>query len=127
MPQLFHINECIKMLMKKMHDMGCVCMCVCVYPCKDYHCSVAYNSTYLEEFKISTHKTLCLVAQLCPKYCNRPGSSVHGVSPGKNTRVACHALLQGSFPTQGSNPGLPHCRQILYRQSHWGSHRILVK
>ena len=35
-------------------------------------------------------------------------------SPGKNTRVGCHFLLQGIFPTQGSNPGLPHCRQTLY-------------
>ena len=33
---------------------------------------------------------------------------------GKNTGVSYHALLQGIFPTQGSNPGLPHCRQILY-------------
>ena len=35
-----------------------------------------------------------------------PGSSVHGVSLGKNTGVSCHALLQGIFPTQGSNPCL---------------------
>ena len=34
-------------------------------------------------------------------------------SPGKNTGVGCHFLLQGIFPTQGSNPGLPHCRQTL--------------
>ena len=47
--------------------------------------------------------------------CNLLGSSVHGDSPGKNTRVGCHALLQGIFPTQGWNPGLPHCRQILYQ------------
>ena len=47
-----------------------------------------------------------------------PGSSVHGDSPGKNTGVGCHALLQGIFPTQGSNPGLPHCNQILYHLSH---------
>ena len=33
-------------------------------------------------------------------------------SPGKNTGVGCHFLLQGIFPTQGSNPGLPHCRQL---------------
>ena len=39
-------------------------------------------------------------------------------SPGKNTGVGCHALLQGIFPTQGLNPGLPHCRQILYCLSH---------
>ena len=34
-------------------------------------------------------------------------------SPGKNTRVGNHSLLQGIFPTEGLNPGLPHCRQIL--------------
>ena len=37
-----------------------------------------------------------------------------GNPPGQNTGVGCHALLQGIFPTQGLNPGLPHCRQILY-------------
>ena len=36
-------------------------------------------------------------------------------SPGKNRGVGCHFLLQGIFPTQGSNPGLLYCRQILYR------------
>ena len=57
--------------------------------------------------------------------CSLPGASVHGDSPGKNTGVGCHALLQGIFPTQGSNPGLPHCRWILYQLSHQGSPRIL--
>ena len=42
-------------------------------------------------------------------------------SPGKNTGVDCHFLLQGIFLTQGWNPGLPHCMQILYRLSHKGS------
>ena len=51
------------------------------------------------------------------------GFSVHGDSPGKNIEVGCHALLQGIFPTQGSNPRLPHCRQILYL-SHQGSPQI---
>ena len=52
---------------------------------------------------------------LCnPMACSPPGSSVPGDSPGKNTGVGCHALLQGIFPTQGSNPGLPHCRRILF-------------
>ena len=46
-------------------------------------------------------------------------------SPGKNTDMGCHALIQGIFPTQGSNPSLPHCKQILYHLSHWGSPRIL--
>ena len=59
---------------------------------------------------------------LCdPMDCSPPGSSVHRDSPGKNTGVGCHALLQGIFPTQGSNPGLLRCRQILYHLSHQGS------
>ena len=46
---------------------------------------------------------------LCyPIDCSPPGSSVHGGSPGKNTGVGCHALLQGIFPTQRSNPCLLH-------------------
>ena len=50
--------------------------------------------------------------------CPPPGCSVHGDSPGRNTRVGCHAFLQGIFPTQGSNPGLLYCRWILYHLSH---------
>ena len=73
---------------------------------------------------------LCLFYQSCltpwgPMDCRLPGSSVHGDSPGKDTRVGCRACLQGIFPTQGSNPGLPHCKWILYHLSHQGSPRIL--
>ena len=46
-------------------------------------------------------------------------------SPGKSTGVGCNALLQGIFPTQESNPGLPHCRWILHHLSYQGSPRIL--
>ena len=46
-------------------------------------------------------------------------------SPGQNSGVGSLSLLQGIFSTQGSNPGLPHCRQILYQVSHQGSQRIL--
>ena len=42
-------------------------------------------------------------------------------SPGQNTEVGSLSLLQGIFPTQGLNPGLPHCRRILYQLSHKGS------
>ena len=66
------------------------------------------------------------VAQLCPTLCDPmdcspPGSSVHGIFPGRNTGVGCHFLLQEIFPTQGLNPGLPHCRQTLCPLSHQGS------
>ena len=42
-------------------------------------------------------------------------------SPGQNTGVGSCSLLQGTFPTQGLNPGALHCRQILYHLSHQGS------
>ena len=42
-------------------------------------------------------------------------------SPGKNTGVGCHFFLQGIFLSQKSNPGLLHCRQIIYHLSHQGS------
>ena len=64
--------------------------------------------------------TLCY-----PMDCSPPGSSVHGDSPGKNTGVGCHALLQGIVPSPGLNPGLPHCRWILYCMSHQWSPVIL--
>ena len=68
---------------------------------------------------------LCLVIQSCPALCDPmdcslPGSSVHGDSPDKNTGLGCHGLLQGILPTHGSNPGLLHCRQILYQLSNKG-------
>ena len=68
------------------------------------------------------------VAQSCLTLCNPMGcmSMEHsGLETGQNTGVDSLSLLQGIFPTQGSNPGFPHCRQILYQLSHKGSPRIL--
>ena len=70
--------------------------------------------------------SFCLVTQLCLTLfnlvdCSLSSSSVHGDSPGLNTGMGCHALLQGIFQTQGSNPGLPHCRRVLYHLSYQGS------
>ena len=76
---------------------------------------------------IQTSASVCVLShfshvQLCdPMDCTLPGSSVHGESPGKNTRVGCCALLQGIFPTQGLYPGLLHSKQILYQLSYQGS------
>ena len=74
---------------------------------------------------------LCLVTQLCPTICDPvdcspPGSSIHGDSPVKSTGVGCHALLQRIFPTQGLNPGLPHCRLIIYQLSHQGTRSLIL-
>ena len=68
-------------------------------------------------------KVKMIVAQWCPALCDPmvcPGNS-----PGKNTRVGCHSLLQGIFPTQGSNPRLLHYRQILYHQGCLGNKPLL--
>ena len=63
------------------------------------------------------------VSQSCPTL------QPHGLhrpwnSPGQNTGVGICSLLQGIFPTQGSNPSLPDCRRILYHLSHKGSPRV---
>ena len=81
-------------------------------------------------FLFPTFAVMCLVTQSCPILATPwtvalTGSSVHGDSPSKNIGVGCHALLQGIFPTQGLNPGLLHCRQILYHLSHQGNPWIL--
>ena len=70
-----------------------------------------------------------LVTQWCltlcdPVDCSSPGSLCSWDSPGKNTGVGCHFLLQGIFLTQGLNLGLPHCRQTFYllitNSNMWG-------
>ena len=50
--------------------------------------------------------------------CSLPGSLCAWNFPDKKTEGGCRVLLQGIFPTQGWNQGLPHCRQILYLLSH---------
>ena len=83
------------------------------------------------ETKPSHPSEVCSAAQSCPTPCDSvdcipPGSPVHEESPGKNTGVGGHALLQGIFPTQGANPGLRHCRWILYHLSQQGSLRAAL-
>ena len=78
-------------------------MCVCVYGCV----SVLVTQSY---------PTFCKPMDIAHQLPLRPWDS-----PGKNTGVSCHSLLQGIFPTQGSNLGPWHCRQILCHLSHQGS------
>ena len=73
------------------------------------------------------HESESEEAQLCPTCCDPTDCSLSirllcpWDFPGKSAGVDCHFLLQGIFPTQGSNPGLSHCRQTLYCVSHQGS------
>ena len=80
--------------------------------------------TELQECK-RKWKVTVLVAQSCLTLCDPIDYSLYSWnSPDKNTGVGCHSLLQGMFLTQGSNAGLPHCRQIFYCLSHQGSGSI---
>ena len=72
----------------------------------DAMCSIYLQHSFVWKVKVfvaQSYLTLC-----DPMDCSQPGFSVHGNCPGKNTGVGCHALLQGIFLTQGSNPGLLH-------------------
>ena len=66
-----------------------------------------------------------LVTESCPTLCDPMDWSARHLcpwdSPDENPGMGYHSLLQGIFLTQGLNPGLPHCRQILYHLSHQGS------
>ena len=94
-------------------------------PIASYYSKLFISQEQNNFLKYCPAPVLCLAAQSCPTLWP------HGLqparllcpwgSPGKSTGVGCHALLQGIFPTQGLNPGLPHCRWILYHLSHQGS------
>ena len=87
-------------------------------------CALKHWSVYMCVYVYVCMHT-CLVAQLCPTFCNPtdcspPGSSVHGDSPGKDSGVDCHALLQGIFLTQG-------LKLCLLRFLNWQAGSLLPK
>ena len=90
----------------------------------EWSVKVSYANWLITLFKFSIiadfMSIVCMkvkVPQSCPTLSDPMVYTVHGVDS--------HPLLQGIFPTQGLNPGLRHCRQILYQLSHKGSPRIL--
>ena len=87
------------------HTLSVECVCVCVCACA-HVCALSYS---------------VMLTFWNPMDCSRPGSSFHGDSPGKNTGMGCHVLLQGLFLTQEANKGLLHCRKILNQLSYHGS------
>ena len=84
--------------------------------CGQSYCSTLRNRKKLSE--IESGSVMSNSLQLHGLY--SPWTSL-----GQNTGVGSFSLLQGIFPTQGWDPGLPHCRRILYQLSHKGSSRIL--
>ena len=85
-------------------------------PRKGKHLMQVVNWSWI--IKSESHWVFSNSLQACGLY--SPWNSL-----GQNTGVGSLSLLQGIFPTQGSNQGLLHCRQILYQMSHKGSPRIL--
>ena len=84
-------------------------------------CVCVYKEIYYKEL---AHMIMKLkVAQSCPTLCN-PMDYTPWNSLGQNIGVGTFSLLQGISPTQRLNPGLPHCRQILYQLSHKGGWQI---
>ena len=65
------------------------------------------------------------VAKSCRTLCNPMHYTVHGILQVRILEWVTFAFSRGIFPTQGSNPGLPRCKWILYQLSHKGSPRIL--
>ena len=87
-----------------------------VYP---LHPSYGFSSSHVWMWELD-HKESCESRSVVSDSLWPPWNS-----PGQNTGVGSLSLLQGIFPIQGSNPGLPHCRWMLYQLSHKGSPRIL--
>ena len=86
------------------HTCGQLCQDHSLRKEQSQHLVLGQLDTYVEKMMFDFCAVLCLAAQSCPTLCNTmdhspPGSSVTGDSPGKDTGVGCHALLQRIFPT----------------------------
>ena len=86
--------------------------------------TLAWKIPWMEEpGRLQSAAAAAKSLQSCPALCNHMDCSLSGLLypwdfPGKSTGVGCHFLLQRIFSTQGSNPGLPHCRKMFYHLSH---------
>ena len=87
-------------------SVSCVCIPLTNIPFTEF--------SLLKVLITQSYLTLC-----DPLDCSPPGSSVQGILQTRIPGVSCHSLLQGIFPSQGSNLGLLHCRQILYHLSYY--------
>ena len=102
----------IKVLLCMCNVQHCDCYLTIMYYIFEDSKKVNIKSSYSDFLTMC----VCLVTQLCPTLCNPMDHS-----PGKNTGMGSHSLLQGIFFTQGSNLGLLHCRWILYNLNYQGS------
>ena len=113
----------LSFLQKSQYRSRFSCGGCCIFLYENHH--DPYLTIQPFHFWLFTKEFCCLVAQLCLTLChpmvyNLPGSSVHGISQARILEWVAIPFIQGIFLTQGSNPGLLHCRQILYQLSHQG-------
>ena len=101
-----------------------------MYSCCWERCLQTFSCCKTEtlRLKLTQHCQLKIESESCSVVSD--SFQTHGLfslwnSPGQNTGVGSLSLLQGIFPTQGSNPSRSHCRWILYQLNHRGSPRIL--
>ena len=104
------------------------CLLLCSCPLPNVHLHTAYKRDGpVSDFLLFL--SLCcvvLATQSCltlcdPMDCSLPGSSVRGILQASILQWVSHSLLLRIFPTQGSNPSLLHCKQILHHLNHQGS------
>ena len=94
-----------------------------------YHDKASAMQTFSKVNLHSVMMSVCVFSCVRPfaiPWTSPPDSSVHGDSPGKNSGLGCHSLLQGTFSTQESNRDLLHCRQILCQMSYQGSPPVMM-
>ena len=108
------IMHCIPFVSCGQHAQGCVCVHALFF-----FITVLYSIEFSPKWKWSEVAQSCLT--LCGTMdCSLPGSSVHGIFQAIVLEWTA-IFFSREFPTQGSNPALPHCRQTLYHLSHQGS------
>ena len=92
------------------------CLLRNLYAGQEVTVRTGYGTTERKKVKLLSCVWLC-----DPVDCNLPGSFVLGILQVRILELLAISFSRGIIPTQGSNPGLPHCRQMLYPLSHQGS------
>ena len=108
---LLTVQGALKSLLQHHSSKASILRCSAFFIVQLSHPYVTAGKTRALTSRTFVHFPVCMPAKslLCdPTDCGLPRSSVHRDSPGQNTGVGGHALLQGIFPAQGSNPGLLH-------------------
>ena len=113
----------MRKLLAKGHEPANLDVFILLQVCLLIKSAFLVKRTPIAERAGSNYCCCSLVTKSCPTLCDpmdcSPPAPLSMEFSGKNTEVGCLFLLQGIFPTQGSNPHLLHCRQIVYHWATW--------